>query len=162
MSPPRETWIARLIAAERAEAEARDTVRRHRSHIAKLIAEAVANGVSHDRIASGILRHRLGRAPSTEERQREAERLRKCRRRGTGCPAEVVAASLSRHSSAVESSDEVNAMNRRIRKTTTVEEVFDDDDGKPEAECADEMEAAAGDDDDDESEEEEEDGEEDE
>jgi hypothetical protein len=26
VSPPRETWIAKLIAAERAEAEARDTV----------------------------------------------------------------------------------------------------------------------------------------
>ena len=152
-----------MIAAERAEAEARATVRQHRSRIAKLIAEAVANGVSHDRIASGILRHRLGHAPSTEERQREAERLRKCRRRGTGRPTEVVAASLSHHSSAVESSDEVNDMSRLIRKTTTVEE-FDADDGKPEAECADDAKAAAAgdeDDDEDEGEEDDEEGDED-
>lgn len=134
-------WIGKLLNAERAEAEARDSLRQRRSHVAKLIADAVANGVSHDKIARGVLCHRLGRAPSVEERRREVERLKKRRRRGTACPPGLRADALKQARSAVGS---VKHMSERLIRRQTVEEEFIKNEEKDtDLDCEDGKDAAA-------------------
>src|SRR6185312_4632109 len=93
--------------------------------VAKLIAEAKSRGIATDRLAQHLLRHRLGRTPTLAERQREAERLRKRRRRGTAGPAkDGISAKneLTRERCRVRSSKkEGNAMPEHLirRKTVT-------------------------------------------
>jgi hypothetical protein len=160
MSPPRETWITKLIAAELAEAKALDGVRKTRSRVAKLIDQAVSDGVSHHEIARGLLRHRLGHAPSIDERLREVERLRKRRRRGTARPAEDRGVGLKRTNSDVGCSSEVKTMAERLirRKTETIEEEFvKEPEEKDDDDCDEDTKAAAGADDEEEEEEEDED-----
>jgi hypothetical protein len=167
VSPPRETWIAKLIAAESAEAEALKSARRFRSDVAQLIGEAVADGVSRDQLARGILRHRLGHAPSVEERRREVERLKKRRRRGTACPPEIRAGALKQPRSGVGSTSEVNQMSERLIRRKTIEEEFvteEPEEKDDDLDCDDDKKAAAaaGDEDDDEDGEEEDEEDEDE
>ncbi|HVV53268.1 MAG TPA: hypothetical protein VHO06_26655 [Polyangia bacterium] len=167
LDPAAKDLIAKLAAAERAESTARAVLRDRSADVANLITEAKSRGIPTDRLAQHLLRHHLGRAPTLAERQREVERLRKRRRRGTTGPAKDGISpknELRRDTCRVQSSKEGNTMPEHLirRKTVTTEEEFaveNDEDEQEEEEiaCDADKEAAADDDDDDDDEEGEED-----
>lgn len=156
--------IGALRIAILGELRASAQVRAARHHADKLIDRAVADGASYDEIAREMLKMRLGKAPTAQQRVREANRLRQRRwKYVTGGNGDVVGAGLNTSTSSVGFSAKEDPMSRLIRKTTTIEE-FDADDGikheaeaEPDAECAD-----AGDEDDDEEEDDEDEGDDDE
>ena len=104
--------------------------------------------------ARGILRHRLGHAPSIEERQREVERLRKNGADvGQTCPPESRAEALKQRQSDVGSTSEVKHMSEQLIRRKTIEEEFVTEEPAEEKDddldCDDDKKAAAGGDEDD-------------
>ncbi len=167
--------IAKLAAAEQAESTARAELRRRGADVAKLIADAKSLGIPTDRLAQHLLRHRLGRAGTLAERQREAERLRKRRRRGTAGPAEDALTAQNellslpgRVGSPKEGKTMPEHLIRRKTVTTETEEEFgqpDEDRADDDADdCEDDAKAASSEDDeeDDDADEGDDDGEDDE
>lgn len=143
------------LEGERRAAAQADAARRHTD---ALIADAVAAGIPYSKVARLALKLRLGRAPTADERQREADRLRQRRRRAvTGRHGNVADPRLKTTLANVGLSGKEIPMTRLVKRVTTTTEEFGVDEEKDDDLCADDTKAAAaGDEDDDEEEGEEE------
>jgi hypothetical protein len=116
-----------------------------RCHTDALIDRAHAAGIPYAKLARITLKMRLGRAPTAEERQREADRLRQRRRRAvTGCHGKVTRSGMKAPRAAVGSSPEVKAMSERLIRRKVVEEEFLTDEKHGDLNCEDGKDVAAG------------------
>jgi hypothetical protein len=152
----RRRLIAELVAAHEAEERARSRVAKMGRHIAELLVRGHALGLTDKALARALLRHQHGKF-TRAMCQREFERIRKRRRRGTHGPTVSTEPAVQSASHDIASSAEVNTMSRLIKKTV-IEEFSDDDRGvesDEELDCADDKSTAAADEDEEEEDEDE-------
>ena len=145
---------AEIAVAHQREAQAVGRVREMRRRVAEIIGRAVSAGIPYDVIARVVLRARLGRAPTIDERLREADRLRqrRSRHRVTEGHAGRQPPRLGSVSPGVLCSSEVTNMAQKlVKKTTTIEE-FVEDGGLHGADLDENLDDAEGDEGDDEAE----------
>ena len=118
-----------LRAAIIEERDAAERLHAARSRLRVLIGASIAAGHSYDELACAAVRARTDRAPTIEERGREAARLRQLRRRANARHAELPDLPVPTPANEVPSSarKEGITMAPRLIKRTTVE-TFEQDD----------------------------------